>query len=146
MVRAFGLYPVAGYRAKPLRGHLLELALEVACPPFHYLVDKLLQRGYDEPASHVEAAVQVKGADHRLERISEYRLLLPAAGAFLAFSQEHVALDAESQRDVSERFAPDQRRAQLGQLSLRQVGEILVQKMSYRKLHNGIPEKFQPLV
>src|SRR5438132_14217412 len=70
-----------------LKGSLKVLQLAIRISDIFYLQFKEIQ---NHTASFFDSAVQINGADDRLQAIHEQRLFCPPAGLFLAFPQLQV--------------------------------------------------------
>src|SRR5918992_498211 len=96
MVRALPADPVLGHPTHVLGGQLLEpgLVVAVALAP-DVSLHPWPEHPLDHLPGHVQAAIQVDGAQDCLHRVGQDRGLLPASGLLLALPQEHRLADTE---------------------------------------------------
>ena len=97
-------------------------------------------------ARGLDAAVQVDCAEEGLHRIGQDGRALPAAALLLAVAETDLLVDAKFLGDFIQRMLTHHRRAQLGQLALREVGELVVEIVGRDKAEYGIAEELEPFI
>src|SRR3984885_11896747 len=107
---------VLGHAEAPVGGQLLQRRLPVEPgPEQRRALDDRVEQTVHEPAGLVEPAVDVRRADHRLERVGQDRRLVTAAGPLLAPAEPDERPEVELARgDLGERAHLDHRRPELG--------------------------------
>ena len=91
----------------------------------------------DHFAYRFDAAVEVQCANQRFECAAQN------SGAF-AHKQKFAQIDAAGK--IGEHFGAYQRRAEAGQFTFSDVGEMVVKIFTGDKIENGIAQKFQPFI
>ena len=99
-----------------------------------------------ECARRLDAAVQIDRAEQRFGRIRQDRRPLAPAAGLLAVAQPDLLRDAEFPRDLAQRALAHDRRAQLGQVALGQLGIVRKQVIRRDKAQYGIAKELQPLI
>ena len=94
----------------------------------------------------LDAAAEVDGADHGLDGVGEDRGLVAAAGGLLAAAELDVLAEPDGAADLGQRAGVDDRRAQLGQPALGEVGVGDVEGLGDDDAEHGVTEELQPLV
>ncbi|MNN84506.1 hypothetical protein D3C81_2016730 [compost metagenome] len=102
--------------------------------------------GMQEGLHRRQPLIQIQGPDKRLEYIRQKSRAESAAGHFLPFAQKHKIPKAQSNRMLHQRRLTHDGGPLFGQLTLRTIRILGVQKLRYRQFQNCIPKEFQPLI
>src|SRR5256885_2257050 len=134
---------VDGRLAESLLRHLLQPALEV-----------LIAQRRGQRAIAIEVVVVCRvvtrieedGAEHRLERVGEQRLEVPASSFRDALAEVEVAAEVELLGKLGQRVGVDHRRTRLRQLAFGGARVMLVQILGADQLQHRVAEVFEPFV
>ena len=97
-------------------------------------------------ARGLEAAVEERRADQRLERVGEDRGAQRAAAARLAFAEAKQLRQAELERGAVQAVLADEVGAHARQVAFVGVAEAIEQQARDDEAEHGVAEKFEPLV
>ena len=109
------------------------------------LVDGTIDAEHDA-AGGGQVAVEVEGANHRLEGVLEGGGAAAAAALFLAGAEEQAVIEADLAGEAAKALALGESGAALAQGALPIRGKALEKRIGQDHLQHGVPQKFQPLV
>ena len=125
----------------------LQLGLAVTAAALHHLLLLLIQQdAMDQRAGLVDAAVQIHRGQHRLHRVRQNGRTAAAAAALLALAQQQEVPQAQTLGHLVQALLAHQGGADTGQLALRQVGMLAVQKVRRHEAQHRVAQELQPLV
>ena len=108
--------------------------------------DEAVEEVVHEAPGGVDAVLQEHGPDQRLHRVGEDRGLVPPAGGLLAPPEVDERPEVEAARDLREGARVDDRSPQLGELTLRQVGEGREEVLGDHQSEDGVTEELEAFV
>ena len=109
-------------------------------------LDQRVEEQVDDLGGALEAAGEVDRPDHGLDRVGEDRGLLAATGGVLAAAELDVVAEPDGAADPGQGAGVDDRRAQLGQVALGQVGVGAVERLGDDDAEHRVAEELQALV
>ena len=109
-------------------------------------VERLAEQRAHHGARGLEAAVEKRRADHRLQRVGEDRRPARAAALQLALAQQQLRAEVEAPRDRGERLLVDEVRAQPRELAFGQLRKLVVELERDDAVQHAVAEELQPLV
>ena len=105
---------------------------------------------HDKPehkgAGGFDAAVQIDRRDDRLKGVGQDAGAVPAAGLLLALAEEHVRAEVQFPGEVAAGFLADRGGAELGELPLRHVAEVVEEGVRGDEAEDGVAEELEALV
>ena len=147
VVRALVGDHVLGHAEPVLGGELLERGLPVqARPQRGGGLDERVEEPVHDGGGGREAAGEVHGTDHGLDGVGEDRRLLPPSRGLLATAELDVLADADAPTHLGQRPGVDDRRPQLGQPALGEVGVGAVERLGHDHTEHRVAEELQALV
>ena len=102
--------------------------------------------GQDDAADGDEIAVEIHGADERLESIGKRAGALASAVGLFAAPHHEVASDAEALGEDVEAVARDDAGADFGEVAFAEVGKLIEEILGEDELEDGVAEEFEALI
>ena len=134
-------------REAVVRRNLLELSLVITAPrPLGRLLDALVERSDHEITNRIGAAVEIQGAEHRLDRVREDRGLVSSTRCILAFAESQFGADPELAANVGQGRCRNHGGPGLGQLPLGEVRVPIEEVIGDDEPEHGVAEEFESLV
>src|SRR4051794_15205233 len=147
VVGALVLDEVLGHTEAVLGGELLERGLPVEAGAHRRgRHDQRVEQQVDDLGGALEAAGEVDRPDHRLDGVGQDRRLLAASGGVLAAAELDVGAEPDRAADAGQRAGIDDRRAELGQMALGEVGVGAVEGLGDDDAEHGVAEELEALV
>jgi len=100
----------------------------------------------DHPGGGANPAVEVHGAEQRLERVGEDRAAAVATALHLAAAEAQLLAEPQLGGDLCQRTATHQRRTVAAQLALVGVGAGAVEQRGDGEIEHRVPHELEPLV
>ena len=111
-----------------------------------YVVHERVEQEVHDVGGDGDAAAEVDRADDRLDGVGQDRGLVATAGGVLATTQLDVGAEADLTADAGQCAGVDDGRAELGQVTLGQVGMGAVESLGDDHPEHRVTEELQPLV
>ena len=103
-------------------------------------------KGQDEIAGHLHAAIQIQSGNDGLKGIGHHAGAGAAAAALLAAAQAQVLAQVDLLRELEQRPLADEAGPDAGQIALGAVGVGMEQIIRRDDLQHAVAQKLQPLV
>jgi hypothetical protein len=100
----------------------------------------------DDAARLIHAAIEVYGADDRLERIGKDRLAAEATGLELPGTELQLVAEADFLRDAGQRLGADDARPQAAEIALGGHRIAPVEPVGRHQVQDGVAEELETLV